>query len=698
MGIAADIAIIIVAALVGGLIAQRLRQPLILGYIVAGVMVGPSSGLIAVSDPHDIELLAEIGVGLLLFALGIEFSFKELAPVRRIAVLGTPIQMALCILVGLGIGTIFDWDWYTSLWFGSMIALSSTMVVLKTLMSQGRMGTLSSRVMIGMLIVQDLAIVPLMIILPELGNLEAGLPAVGWAIVRATLFLVVMIYGGTRLIPILMAYIARWNSRELFLLCVTAIGLGVGYATYLFGLSFAFGAFVAGMVLSESDHSYQALSDIIPLRDIFALIFFVSVGMLLEIDFLIANWQMVLTIVLIVALAKALIFGGISLGFGYRNVMPLALGIGMFQVGEFSFVLARTGIQSNAIEPELYSLILSVAFVTMIVTPIAASAVGPIYSLRKKWFKHETLQTINLPEEGLHNHVIIAGAGRVGQYLSRTLQRLDLNYVAIELDQKRVDQCKELGIPVIYGDASQEIVMEAAQIETARLMLITTPTLEITRTVVNVVRRLRPDLHIVARVESIEEMERLHELGVYEVVQPEFEAGMELTRQALLHLNISAQEIQRFTDGVRQDLYGPLYHVHGDYDVVAKMQNAQRLMELEWLRVPDPSPMVGHSIQQLNVRSRTGASIVAVLNQGDLFANPEPDYVFQQGDYVAILGNHTQRDNFTEVMRCEVAEFEGNLEQALEEALEANSDGSHSDEQADARAAAISTKANQPQS
>ncbi|MEX1020710.1 MAG: cation:proton antiporter [Litorilinea sp.] len=664
MGIAADIAIIVVAALVGGLIAQRLRQPLILGYIVAGIIVGPNTGLISVSDAHDIELLAEIGVGLLLFALGIEFSFKELAPVRKIALIGTPIQMALTIAVGWGVGALFGWSWYISLWFGAMIALSSTMVVLKTLMSQGRMGTLSSRVMIGMLIVQDLAIVPMMIILPELSNLEAGLPAVGWAILRAALFVIVMIYGGTRIIPKLMAYIARWNSRELFLLCVTAIGLGVGYGTYLFGLSFAFGAFVAGMVLSESDHSYQALSDIIPLRDLFALIFFVSVGMLLEIDYLIANWQMVLIIVLIVAVAKAAIFGGISLAFGYRNVMPLALGIGMFQVGEFSFVLARTGIQSNSIEPELYSLILSVAFITMIVTPIAASAVGPLYALRKKYFKYEPLQSINLPDEGLDNHVVIAGAGRVGQYLAGVLQRLGLNYVAVELDQKRIDQCKERGIPVIYGDASQEVVMEAAGIEKARLILITTPTLEITRTVVNLVHRLRPDLHIVARVESIEEMEKLHEMGVYEVVQPEFEAGMELTRQALLHLKFSAQEIQRFTDGVRQDLYGPLYHAQNAYDMVATMQNAQRLMELEWMKVPESSPMIGESIQELDVRSRTGASVVAVLHAGDLITNPNPDYAFDNGDMVAILGNHEQRAHFADVMRCEAAQLEPVLDLA----------------------------------
>ncbi len=251
MGIAADIAIIVVGGLIGGLIAQRLRQPLIIGYILVGVLLGPNTGGITVSDVHEIELLAEIGVALLLFALGLEFSLKELQPVRRIALIGTPIQMLLTILLGLLIGAALGWNTVTSLWFGSMIALSSTMVILKTLASQGRMGTLSSRVMIGMLIVQDLAVVPLMIILPQLADPEAGLPVLGLAALRAAIFLGAMIFVGTRVIPRVMAAIARWNSRELFLLAVTAMGLGIGYVSYLFGLSFAFGAFVAGLVLSE---------------------------------------------------------------------------------------------------------------------------------------------------------------------------------------------------------------------------------------------------------------------------------------------------------------------------------------------------------------------------------------------------------------------------------------------------------------
>ncbi len=433
MGITADIAIIIVAALIGGVIAQHLRQPLILGYILAGILVGPYTGGITVTEIHNIELLAEIGVALLLFTLGLEFSLKELKPVRHIALIGTPVQILLTMAYGFGIGQLFGWGWVDAVWFGGMIALSSTMVILKTLMSQGRLGTLSSRVMMGMLIVQDLAVVPLMIILPQLNKPDTGLSVLAMAALKASLFLVLMVFGGTRILPRLMVYIVRWNSRELFLLAITAIGLGIGYGTYLFGLSFALGSFVAGMVLSESDYSHQALSDIIPLRDIFGLLFFVSVGMLLDPAFLWANFGTILWVVFLVAIGKGLIFSILSRLFGYVNIIPLAVGLGLFQIGEFSFVLARVGLSTHSISHDLYSLTLTTAVVTMALTPLISGLTAPLYALHKRRFKHERLQTSNLPETGLHQHVIIAGGGRVGQHVAQVLQHFNSPYAVDNL-------------------------------------------------------------------------------------------------------------------------------------------------------------------------------------------------------------------------------------------------------------------------
>lgn len=559
MGIAADIAIIIVAALIGGLIAQLLKQPLILGYILAGVVVGPYTGGITVTDIHNIELLAEIGVGLLLFALGLEFSFKELKPVRKVALIGTPIQMILTIVYGFAIGRWLGFGEIASLWIGALISLSSTMVILKSMMNRGLMGTLSSRVMIGMLIVQDLAVIPLMIMLPQLSDPHAGLPALGWAALKATVFLTLMIIVGTKVIPRAMAYVVTWNSRELFILTVTATGLGVGYATYLFGLSFAFGAFVAGMVLGESDYSHQALSDIIPLRDVFALLFFVSIGMLLDPVFLFANLKTILLMVVLLIIGKGLIFAMLVMFFGYGNVIPLAVGLGLFQIGEFAFVLGRVGVHTQSISNELFSLILTTTVITMILTPFLSGLTAPLYAVRRRWFKHEPLQTLNLPETGLHHHVIIAGAGRVGSYVAKVLKSLHITFVVIELDSRQVSRLKETGMPLVYGDAGQPIVLNAAGIEHAKLLIITTPSAIVTKTIVEKSRQANPKLKIVARAENIDQIKILHDLGVNEVIQPEFEAGLEVTRQTLLSLNIDAADIKRFTDQVRQELYAPLY-------------------------------------------------------------------------------------------------------------------------------------------
>src|SRR4051794_30333175 len=414
MGIAADIAIILVAALLGGFLAQRLKQPLLLGYIIAGVLVGPYTGGVTVTEIHDIELLAEIGVALLLFALGMEFNLKKLQRVRAIAFFGTPIQMLLTIGVGYAIGRLLGWSSYVSIWFGALVSLSSTMVILKTLMAQGTLGNLASRIMIGMLIVQDLAVVPLMLILPELNNLEQSLPNLGLAVLRAAAFLLVMVYGGTRVIPFLLKRIAQWNSRELFIIAIMALGLGVGYVTYLFGLSFAFGAFIAGMVLSESEYSHQALSDIVPLRDVFGMVFFVSVGMLLDPAFLLANLGLILLVVLLVSVAKALIFGGITRAFGYRDAAPFAVGLGLFQVGEFAFVLARVGLTEQALSADTYALVLATALVTMILTPFATRATQPLASWIGRRRRATSAPERSEPIEGLSEHIIIAGYGRVG--------------------------------------------------------------------------------------------------------------------------------------------------------------------------------------------------------------------------------------------------------------------------------------------
>ncbi|HQP30579.1 MAG TPA: cation:proton antiporter [Deltaproteobacteria bacterium] len=646
MGLAADIAIIMIAALLGGLVAQRLKQPLILGYILAGVVLGPLTGHIFISQTHDIELLAEIGVALLLFGIGLEVSLKELRPVRGVALIGTPIQMSLTIAYGFILGSWLGWDANSALWMGAVMSLSSTMVILKTLMNRGLMGTLSSRVMIGMLIVQDLAVIPLMIILPEISHPEAGLHLLTMAVLKAMGFLIVMVIIGNRVIPRILSWVARWNSRELFLLTVTATGLGVGYGTYLFGLSFAFGAFVAGMVLSESDYSYQALSDIIPLRDIFGLLFFVSVGLLLDPAFLVHNIRTILLLVVLLLFGKGLIFAGVVRLFGYANVIPLAVGLGLFQIGEFAFVLARVGLKTGSIGNDLYALMLTTTVITMVLTPLVSGFTTPLYALRKRWFKTERLQTINLPRAGLSGHVIISGGGRTGTYVSEVLQSIQVPIVVIEYNARRIGHFKDAGIPVVYGDAGQSVVLEAAHVSQARMMIITTPKGIITRTIVEKARLHNPNLHIVARAENIDEMQILSDLGAQEIVQPEFEAGLEMTRQALLSLNIPLSTILEFTDKVRHGFYSPTCQFDSDHQNLAQIKNLTRLLELSWVAIPDGSPFIGQSIQSLAIRSATGVSVVGVLHEHSILPNPDIHYRFAQGDWIAIMGNAEQIEAF----------------------------------------------------
>lgn len=646
MGIATDIILIIVTAFFCGMAVQRLGQPLILGYILAGILLGPFTGGYTVSGAHEIELLAEIGIALLLFALGLEFSFKDLKPVKRIALIGTPIQMLLTIALGYGAGQILGLDWRSALWLGALFSFSSTMVLLKTLMNQGWMGTLSSKVMIGMLIVQDLAVVPLMIILPKLNNPAVGLPLLGIAALKAAGFLTAMIVLGTRLLPWLMTRIALLGSRELFLLAIAAIGLGVGYLTYLAGLSFAFGAFVAGMVLSESDHGHQALSDIIPLRDIFGLLFFSSVGMLFNPMFLLNHFGEVLWLLTLVCVGKGIIFAAVSVFFKYRNVVPLAVGLGLFQVGEFAFVLARLGVSSGSIDNELYSLVLTVAILSMALTPLISGQTARLYALRRRWFRHERLETTNLSGQELRGHVVILGGGTIGLEVAHIMQRLNKPHIVVESEYRRFEQVKKAGLPAIYGDASQEIVLEAAGMHSAALLIVTLPDLVAIRSIIELCRKNNPELPIVARSSSSDNYNTLVELGIAEAVLPELEGSLEMTRRSLRFLNMSPMEIQRLTDNVRQELYSVVCGSNRNYEELSQFRGAEREFDLQWYELPETSPLAGRTIGQNRIRQSTGASIVGVVREGVLKTNPDADYVLRPGDKIAVIGSDEARESF----------------------------------------------------
>ena len=634
------------AAFLGGIVAQRLGLPLILGYILAGVAIGPNTGGPTVGEIHDIELLAEIGVALLLFAIGLNFPLGKLAPVRRVALIGTPIQMGLTIAFGYGLGRLLNLGWEEAVWFGALLSLSSTAVVLKTLSEQGVINTLASRVIVGMLIVQDLAVVPLIIFLPELGDISQGLSELGAAGFEATIFIGGMALFGARVFPWLMARVASWNSRELFLISVAAIGLGVGYGTYLFGLSFALGAFVAGMVLSRSDYSHQALADIGPLRDVFAMLFFVSVGMLIDPAFLLENAATVAAVILLLLVVKSLIFGGITRAFGYVNIAPFAVSLGLFQVGEFSFVVAREGVSLGVISQGTYSIALTTAVITMALTPFAVRLAPMLYSRWRQQFPKEVMTTHNLPETELRDHIIIAGYGRVGRFVAQLLYRLDQRFVVIDSNPTQSNAAQEAGLTTVFGDAAAGPVLEAAGVRGARLVIITVPDLIGVRLIVEHVRLLNPEVHIVARSATVEQLEELGRLGIYEAVQPEFEAGLELGHQALSHLGIGAGEIQHFSEQVRRELYAPITDRSVDKEALSQLRRTLRMIETEWIRLPEGSPLVDKTIGELGIRSRVGVSVVAIIRGDDVLPNPGPEVTFEADDMVGALGTLEQRAAF----------------------------------------------------
>ncbi|HEY7057569.1 MAG TPA: cation:proton antiporter [Vicinamibacterales bacterium] len=660
MELVADLTLIILSAIAGAFLAQRFRQPLIVGYILAGVAVGPFTGGLTVASVHDVEQLSELGVVLLLFSLGLEVSFRELSPVRTVALAGGALQIVLTIAFGFGIGRLLGWSSVPAVWFGALISMSSTMVALKTIQAQGRLGTLSSRVMLGMLVFQDLAVVPLTIILPELSNPAAGLLRVEIAAGRAAVLLAVIVLVSTKLVPRIMAFVAQWNSRELFLLTTVGVAVGVAYATWAFGISLALGAFVAGLVVNESEYAHQALSDVIPLRDVFGMLFFVSVGMLLDPTFLWRHPVMFLTAVAAVVIGKAGILAGVVRLFGYRNVIPLATGLTLFQVGEFAFVLASVGRASGAINSDLYALALSTAIATMVVTPVLSGLTPVIYERFRHARGQESLQTINVPEGGMADHVVIAGSGRVGRSIADALAPLHLPFVLVELDDRRVQQARAAGLPIVYGDAAQSVVLEAAGIDRARAMLVTVSALADARAIVTTVRRLRPELPIIARAEGGEGIQALYALGIQEVASPEYEAAIEMARQALAYFNMPAHEILQVASGIRRHRYGL---VDGAVDsglaLMTQISDVARQLDFTWIGVPVDSPLIGRTLADLRLRNTVGVSVVGVIRTGVLQANPDGDMGFERGDLVAVLGTRDQIAGFEVAVRSGSGEPRG---------------------------------------
>lgn len=649
--VARDITIALMAALLGGLVASRLGMPAIIGYLLAGIMVGPHTPGVT-GDVERIQLLAEIGVVLLMFGVGIQFSFGQLRKVQRIAVFGGGGQVLLTILLGIGIGAMLGWPWGWQLWFGCIIAISSTTVLLKLFMDRGELGSQHGQIAIGISLVQDLSTVLMIVLLPALTTVSDANPLleIGWALLRAAVFLTLMLLLGARLFPWLLKRAAQYGSRELFLLTTVVLSIGTSFlATAGFGLSLALGAFVAGLVVSESEVNYRILGEVLPIRDIFAILFFVSVGMLIDPAFIWANLGAVLLVSAAIVAGKFLITTAVTWPFAYSRRTLLFSAAGLAQIGEFSFILAQQGLRIGVLDNYIYGLTLSGALVSTLLTPLLLRGVGPLASVLNRRFPSRPFRPAVAPPEvpgGLHDHVVICGYGRVGEHLVEAMQTLDRPFVVIEQDWDRAQLARDQGAAVIYGDASTPAVLTGAQVATAQVVAVTIPDPAIQRLVVQQIHQIYPRVPIIARARRVDDLPALYNDGASDVILPTFEGGLQMLRQTLLQMGVAAEAIQSYTDMVHTERYAPWQQHGGDRQSLNRLRSASAGLHLQWYNLSGDSAYVGQSLDDLAIRREAGASIVAIVREGEVLVNPDSSTVLQAGDQLGVIGNEAQRRQF----------------------------------------------------
>lgn len=563
LSLLASMALVLGVALGTGLLLSLLKLPMILGYLTAGTVIGPY-GLGLVEHIEDVEMLATVGVVLLMFTLGLELSPRTLRRVGRVVILGGIAQIAATTVLGFAIGFLFEWSVKESVLFGFFISMSSTVIVMKLLLDRGDLGSTHGRIMIGILLVQDLSVVPIMAVLPSLEKSGmALLTDLGWALLKADAFLVaVLILGGWGL-PRLVKRVVLRRSRELFLLAVVCVCFGAGFAAYHLGLSIALGAFLAGLLLSESDYAHQARADIRPLRDVFSVLFFVALGMLADPAFIADNPVKIVIVVVAVVIGKFAIVTLILRAFGHGAKTDLFAGGGLFQIGEFSFVLAALALSEHLISDDLYATIMATAFITILLTPFSMTLIAHLYyraigskgSLAEGGSPEAGVERHgdSSPAPSLSNHAVMCGYGRVARYFGQVLEQRGFSYLVIDLDPDAIDLARRRGVPAIFGDACDPEILAQASLDRARVLIVGFADPIATKLILRNARRINRRLDIVARAYSDEETKALRAQGASEVVRPDLEVGLEIIRHTLHRFGMTPQEIQYVLSKLREE-------------------------------------------------------------------------------------------------------------------------------------------------
>jgi CPA2 family monovalent cation:H+ antiporter-2 len=656
-----NIAVALVVAFFGGTIARRIGLPTLVGYMLAGIAIGPfTPGF--VGDVTTISQLAELGVIFLMFGVGLHFSLSDLWKVRDIAIPGAVIQTLIATLLGYWLTQAWGWPRSASLVLGLSISVASTVVLIRGLMTNGLLNTPHGQAAIGWLVFEDLATILILILMPGLASGSGGVDwnSLGLTLLKAVAFVAVLLFVGKKLIPWILLNSALSGSRELFVLAVLAISLGTALGSAeIFGISLALGAFVAGVVVSESPLSHQVSADLMPFREAFSVLFFVSIGMLVNLQYLAANPGAVLALSALIVVGKYVItlFWGFFIRRPARTFLVVAAGLS--QIGEFSFILGQAGLSMGLLNQDQYSLILAGSLVSITVNPLMFRSVSTVEKwLRRfpavwKWMDRHGPSPA-APADPLSGHVVVIGYGRVGQHIVDVLGQLNVPLLVVDSDAARVEELNARGVPTLFGDAASSEVISHAGLKRARLLVVTIPEEVATEVIVGAARDQAHDLPIIARATSALGIKRLTKLGAQQVIHPELEGGLQIVRRTLLELGFPLSKVQEYEDVVRSDHYDLSIDTEREKQLLHDLLRASDNIGITWLRLGAGNPLAGQTLANANLRARTGASVVAIMRDRELITNPEPQAILRANDLVGLVGDVKQLNMAQEVMAASV--------------------------------------------
>jgi CPA2 family monovalent cation:H+ antiporter-2 len=550
-----DLATVFLAAVAGGALAWVARQPLVLGYVLGGIAISPFTPGPSVSDLHTFDLFAEIGVILLMFSIGLEFSVKDLMRVKWVALVGGPLGILLSIVLAIGVGSLIGWPVTQSIVIGAAISMASTMVLARLLLDRGELHSRHGRVMIGITLVEDLAVVAMTVLVPALGTFESGrLILIGQALLKALLILAPFGYLAARVIPPLLTRVARTQNRELFLLVALAIGLGTAAVTQMVGLSLALGAFLAGLIISGSEYGHETLARLISLRDAFVALFFVTIGILIDPHVILDNLSLLGTMIGLIMVGKLVIWATVVRLFGYALSTAILVGIGLTQIGEFSFVLVQVAKTAGHVGADVYNATLAASLLTILLNAALVRYV-PEWLGKRRLARDPRLAVSWAGEQEIPpQHVVLCGFGGVGHALGKALEEFGVPYIVIERDPDIVRRLQIRGTPCLYGDASHHELLTQARAADASLIVVALPEIETAALTIRRIRSLNPLVRILARAHGQAEAEKLAAVGATELIQPEVEASVTLIRHTLDWFAVPEDRIRDYAERYRTSM------------------------------------------------------------------------------------------------------------------------------------------------